>query len=223
MTRLKGRKADHCVPLMGRVRRPLGQQAPEAMGRDLCGMSSVQLENSCFSLINVFWFSPSLKAGCDYELWLRPRARAHGTAFTHPHPAPGLGLRPETGFRSSGLPSHCSNDAWKRFKRRERARREGGGESRFSSLPPYLPPSSQHFANTVSLQCPLEEGKHLLHVPEAGCVFGQGLPHGVASPRNMTSIVPCSLSPFCPQQDPPRATSQESPPNQSHLSAPSWP
>lgn len=131
-----------------------------------------------------------MKAGC--ELWIRPRARAHGTAFTHPHPAPGLGLGPETGFRSSGLPSHCSNDAWKRFKRRERGRWEGGGESRFSSLLA----SSQRFANTVSLQCPLEEGKHLLHVPKAGCVFGQGLPHGVASPRHMTPIVPCSLSPF---------------------------
>lgn len=113
-------------------------------------------------------------------------------AFTHPHPASGLGLWPETGFCSSGLPSHCSNDAWKRFKRGE----EGGREENLDSPPPSLTPSSQHSANTVSFQCLLEEGKHLLQVPKAGCVFGQGLHHSIASPRHMTPIVPYSLFPF---------------------------
>lgn len=36
----------------------------------------------------------------------------------------------------------------------------------------------------------------LPHVPKAGCVLGQGLLHGVASPGHMTPIVPCSLSSF---------------------------
>lgn len=36
MARFKGRKADYCLSLKGKVRRPLGQHAPGSTGRDLC-------------------------------------------------------------------------------------------------------------------------------------------------------------------------------------------
>lgn len=69
-----------------------------------------------------------------------------------------------------------------------------GGRRRGQILfPPCL---SQRFAHTLALQCPQEEGEHPMHVPRAGCVLGQGLPHGVASPGPSALIAPCSPTPF---------------------------
>lgn len=155
----------------------------------------MKLENSCFSLINVFWFSPGLKVGCDYELWITPRARAHGMAFTHPHPAPSLGLWPETGFCSSGLPSHCSNDAWKRFKRRE----EGGREEASPDSLPSLPLLSKHGIFAMSAV----GGK----APPAGaqgwmCVWA-GIAPRCSQPQahDPYCALLCFPSSCCPQQD----------------------
>lgn len=95
-----------------------------------------------------------------------------------------------------------------------------GGRRRVQILfPPSLPPSSQHFANMVSLQCLLEEGKHLLHVPKVGCVFGQGLPQAHDLSCALLSV---PLPHAVPSTTPPRATPQEFPPNQGYLSAPSF-
>lgn len=118
-------------------------------------------------------------------------------AFTHPHPAPGLGLWPETGFCSSGLPSHCSNDVWKRFKRRE----EGGREEASPDSPPSLPLLST--LQTHIFPMSVGGGK----TPPAGAqgwmyVWAGIAPH-IASPRHMTRLCPtrCFLSSCCPQQD----------------------
>lgn len=183
-------------------------------------MGSVKLKNSCFSLINVFWFSPGLKAGCDYELWIRPSARAYGMGFTHSHLAPGLGLRPEPRFHSSGLPSHCPNNAWKRYKRRE----EGGGGRRVKIL---FPPS------LFLALC-----KHGIFALSAGggttpparaqgwvCVWAGIAPwcSQLQARDPDCALLSVPLPHAVPSRTPPRATPQKSPPSQGRLSAPSWP
>lgn len=80
----------------------------------------------------------------------------------------------------------------------ERGRWEGGGEARFSSLP-----ASPCALQTRHLCSVLRRKENTsLHVPQAGCMLGQGLLHGVASPGHMTPIVPGSPSPFLPRSPP---------------------
>lgn len=145
----------------------------------------------------------------------RLRPRAYHTEITHPHPAPGLGLGPETWFPSSGLPSHCPNDVRKTFKRR--AGEEGGREeARPDSLPSLpLPVLCKHegFAmssgggKTLSRTCPRLDVR---------CDrFCQSQAH---DPSHVLLSVP--LPPAVPSRTSPRATPWGSPPSWGHPPAP---